>query len=97
MLTLTYTGDASEFDVDKFLLKHADEIRLAGINAIEESFELGLKEAHAVEVIIDGDVADFTMLDWEWKKFLADSIEPLLMKEDYETLIRVRELMRKLS
>ncbi len=97
MLTLTYNGDASEFDVNKFLLEHAEAIRLAGIQAIEESFELGLKEAYAVEVIIDGDAADFTMLDWEWKQFLADSIEPLLANEDYETLIRVRELMQKLS
>lgn len=94
MLTLEYKGDASEFDVDQFLLENADAIRLAGIQAIKESHELGLDEAHAVEIIVDDGTADFILDKWEWMTFLSDSIEPLLSNEDYESLVTVRELMR---
>jgi len=94
MLTLEYKGDASDFDVDQFLLENSDAIRLAGIQAIKESHALGLDEAHAVEIIIDDGTADFILDTWEWMAFLHDSIEPLLSNEDYESLVTVRELMR---
>lgn len=94
MLTLTYTGSCEEFDVDSFLLENADAMRKAAIDAIEESNELGLDEAHAVEILVDDATVDFTLSKWEWKTFLAESITPLLENEDYETLVKVRELMR---
>jgi hypothetical protein len=89
-------------DGEMILLQYADEIRRHTIDAIEECIELDLDEAFSVEFIAeDGDVTeylmDFVLKKENWMQFLADSIEPFVADENYEYLMKVRELMRKMQ
>jgi len=79
-------------------MEHADVIREHGIDAIQESFDLDLDVADVVEF----EVEDEGYVDWslpknKWMEFLSSSIEPLVKKEEYSKLVKVRELMRTIS
>jgi len=87
-------------DPELFLVEYADAIRHHAILAIEESLELDLDEALCVEFLThetEEHVMDFVLKRELWMQFLADSIEPLTEGENYEDLMKVRELMRKLQ
>jgi len=99
MITIKVTPG---MDGEMILLQYADDIRRHTIDAIEECIELDLDEAFSVEFIAeDGDVTeylmDFVLKKENWMQFLADSIDPFIADENYEYLMKVRELMRKLA
>jgi hypothetical protein len=99
MVTIRVDGDK---DPELLLMYYAEDIREHAVKAIKESYELELDEAYCVEFEVHGEdgkvgYMDFTLTKDKWLGFLADSIEPLIEKGDFELLVEVRELMRKLQ